>query len=330
MDIKITTTDKIVLSSKDFCGEFTLKRCDGGKQKKMLITHNGVEQFADWFFATGGGIMMMPVNLVRAREFKLYFSNKVRNLEIQYTDENRVSHTETFNDVNHLFMKKVDDTGFVLIVDVDMEGQVSGLKNNLSSATQTLTGLQSEKERLTEDYNRIITRINEIKAEVSALKGLVSVKQSDLNEATDEISKLEDENKAKEKKLIELNEEKEKLKSTEEMLTLDIDATQKTVDAMKERLADNQDSVELMDDLFKQKKPITARIKDIFKDIESVEKEIGLVARFQEKLADTINNAVADTEGNGTVDAYIEAGGELLRGKLRPDEQGDQTDSEST
>ena len=330
MDIRITTTDKIVLSSNDFCKEFTLKRFDGGKQKKMLITQNGAEKFADWIFATGGGIMIKPVNLAGARDFKLCFSGKVSNLEIRYTDENRVSHTETFNDVNHLIMKKVDDTGFVLIVDVDMEGHILGLKNNLSSATLTLTELQAEKERLTEDYNRIITSNNEVTVEICALEGLISDKQSYLDDATAKLVKLKAENKAKEEKLNELKEEKERLESIEEVLTLDIDATQKTVDAMKERLADNQDSVELMDNLFKQKKSITARISDILKDIESVEKGIGLVARFQEKIADMINNAVADTEGNGTVDVDIEAGGELLRGKLHAVEQGDQTASEST
>lgn len=305
MDIEITTTDKIELLIRGFCEEVTLED-NGGKREKMPIAQRmATLPFASWFFSTTKDSKVINIrsyNLEEAREFKLCFPNKVNELEIKYNGENNISQTKIFNDVDYLFMKRNDDAGFVLTVHVDSEKQISELKDKLSSANQTLAELQADNEHL---------KIN------------INNQQSELDEATHKIKDLENKNKEKEEKLNELKEENKGLK-TNEIITLDTNAIQNAINTMKERLEDDQDSAKLLDDLFKQKESITARINDILAKIDGVEKEIGLIARFQELLADKVNKAVDSTNGDGTIDSLTEAGGDICHGKLHSDKQENQ------
>ena len=189
-----------------------------------------------------------------------------------------------------------------------LEAEIEDKRANIIKAAAQIEELKAEKESKEKDLiklNKDLTDLEKTKADIEAE---IEDKEAEIIKATADNEKLSGENKAKEEQLIALNEEHERLESVEEMLTLDIEKTRKIVDTMKERLADDLDSVELMDDLFKQKKSITARIQDIFKDIESVEKGLGFVARFQEKIAYKVNIAVADNDGDGYVDQPIEVG----------------------
>lgn len=164
----------------------------------------------------------------------------------------------------------------------DLEACVHDLLSSNKEKLKLLKDIKNQKEQLDKDNESCCTEMKGIKTNIEELK----------------------------KKQEELLREREQLNGVEEVLTLDCTEKQEEIRELKQQADLDKETIELLeDDRLLKKNSVAKTIENIEKELEAVERRIGLIIKIKETIGNKVQNTVLS--GDGTISSEEEAGADI-------------------
>ncbi len=327
MNVIITTSEMIKLSFHLSDGGMTVlcagkQLCDFGRKSLTYRLGDGV---GEWLIsARPGELCLKPRAIETANDLFILFDSAVNDLLITYSNEPGRQSDVICNKVTCLAFSRADKRDMQLFVG---HNETSFYRNNPSLVISE--SQRDDNEALDRDLRRkdsllqsLLLKKSKLQQEIDEKDAAISAAQQLLTDAEDKLIKKKAESER-------IQAECDRLQVVDEAIHMDTQIAEATIAELKERLLDDKDTVALADDLFKRKKPVTIKINELLSKIEALEKEIGLIIGFQEKINERVHKQIADSDGDGFVNMLAGIGGRLINGNSETVENTTESGTES-